>query len=121
MCNRVWAPALVLFSAALPAADAPRPAIFQAMRNNDLALIKSEIAAGAVNVRGERGATPLICAAACDGSWRIKSRAVKFQPYFQSGFPYDHDQWISTSGSAWATAALALGLPERPATVAALR
>jgi hypothetical protein len=40
-----------------------------------------------------------------------KSRAVKFQPYFQSGFPHDHDQWISSSAAAWASAALALGLP----------
>jgi hypothetical protein len=42
-----------------------------------------------------------------DGSWHVKSRAVKFQPYFQSGFPYDHDQWISASATAWATVALA--------------
>ncbi|HUK43436.1 MAG TPA: ankyrin repeat domain-containing protein [Candidatus Bathyarchaeia archaeon] len=42
-----------------------------------------------------------------DGSWHVKSRAVKFQPYFQSGFPYDHDQWISAAGTALATVALA--------------
>jgi len=42
-----------------------------------------------------------------DGSWHVKSRAVKFQPYFQSGFPYNHDQWISASGTALATVALA--------------
>ena len=42
-----------------------------------------------------------------DGSWHVKSRAVKFQPYFQSGFPYDHDQWISAAGTAWAAMALA--------------
>jgi N-acyl-D-amino-acid deacylase len=42
-----------------------------------------------------------------DGSWHVKSRAVKFQPYFQSGFPYDHDQWISASGTAVAAMALA--------------
>jgi ankyrin repeat protein len=45
-----------------------------------------------------------------DGSWHVKSRAVKFQPYFQSGFPYDHDQWISAAGTAWATVALANGI-----------
>ena len=32
-----------------------------------------------------------------DGSWYVRSRAPKFQPYFQSGFPFDHDQWISSS------------------------
>jgi ankyrin repeat protein len=42
-----------------------------------------------------------------DGSWHVKSRAPKFQPYFQSGFPHDHDQWISAAGTAWATVALA--------------
>ena len=42
-----------------------------------------------------------------DGSWHVKSRAVKFQPYFQSGFPYDHDQWISAAATSWATVALA--------------
>jgi hypothetical protein len=41
-----------------------------------------------------------------DGSWHVASRAVKFQPYFQSGFPHDHDQWISASATAWATMAL---------------
>ena len=41
-----------------------------------------------------------------DGSWYVRSRAPKFQPYFQSGFPFDHDQWISSAGTAWALAAL---------------
>jgi hypothetical protein len=41
-----------------------------------------------------------------DGSWFVKSRAMKIQPYFQSGFPYDHDQWISEIGTAWAVIAL---------------
>ena len=43
-----------------------------------------------------------------DGSWRVKSRAPKLQPYFQSGFPYDGDQWISAAGTAWAAIALTL-------------
>jgi hypothetical protein len=34
------------------------------------------------------------------------SRSFKFQPYFQSGFPYDHDQWISQAGTAMATIGL---------------
>jgi ankyrin repeat protein len=42
-----------------------------------------------------------------DGSWHVVSRAVKFQPYFQSGFPHDHDQWISAAGTAWAAMGLA--------------
>jgi hypothetical protein len=47
-----------------------------------------------------------------DGSWHVRSRAPKFQPYFQSGFPFDHDQWISSFATAWAVMALAPGLPE---------
>jgi ankyrin repeat protein len=45
-----------------------------------------------------------------DGSWHVVSRATKFQQYFQSGFPYEHDQWISTMGTGWAANALALSL-----------
>ena len=41
-----------------------------------------------------------------DGSWHVASRATKLQPYFQSGFPYDHDQWISAAATGWAVAAL---------------
>ena len=41
-----------------------------------------------------------------DGSWYVRSRAPKFQPYFQSGFPHDHDQWISSTGTSWAVRAL---------------
>lgn len=44
-----------------------------------------------------------------DGSWHVISRAPQFQPYFQSGFPYDHDQWISMAGTSWATMALGYG------------
>jgi hypothetical protein len=32
---------------------------------------------------------------------------VKLQPYFQSGFPFDHDQWISNAATAYAVMALA--------------
>jgi hypothetical protein len=45
-----------------------------------------------------------------DGSWFVKSRAVKFQPYFESGFPHAHDQWISAAATSWATAALATSI-----------
>jgi len=41
-----------------------------------------------------------------DGSWHVASRAPKFQPYFQSGFPHDHDQWISSMATGWAVMAL---------------
>jgi len=41
-----------------------------------------------------------------DGTWHVVTRALGFQPYFQSGFPYDHDQWISQAGTAMATIGL---------------
>jgi len=55
----------------------------------------------------QRGVRYLVNTQADDGSWYVRSRAPKFQPYFQSGFPYDHDQWISSTATAWATVALA--------------
>ncbi len=53
-----------------------------------------------------KGAAYLLRTQAADGSWHVVSRSVKFQPYFQGGFPYDHDQWISSMGTGWATMAL---------------
>jgi len=47
---------------------------------------------------------------AADGSWHVVSRATKFQQYFESGFPYAHDQWISTMATGWAANALALSI-----------
>lgn len=44
-----------------------------------------------------------------DGSWLIKSRSKPFQPYYETGFPHEKDQFISVTGSAWATTALILG------------
>ena len=42
-----------------------------------------------------------------DGSWRVESRAPKFQTFFQSGFPYAGDQWISAWATGWSAMALA--------------
>jgi hypothetical protein len=42
-----------------------------------------------------------------DGSWPVHSRSPKLQPYFQSAFPYDHNQWISAAATAYAVMALA--------------
>lgn len=41
-----------------------------------------------------------------DGSWYVRSRAPKIQPYFESGFPFAHDQWISAAATAWDILAL---------------
>ncbi|HET9402192.1 MAG TPA: hypothetical protein VFO34_14705, partial [Candidatus Acidoferrales bacterium] len=43
-----------------------------------------------------------------DGSWFVRSRAIPLQPYFESGFPHAHDQFVSAAGTNWATRALAM-------------
>ena len=45
-----------------------------------------------------------------DGTWFVKSRSKPFQPYYESGFPYEKDQFISITASGWATAALVLAV-----------
>jgi len=69
----------------------------------------------------QRGIAFLLRAQAEDGTWYVKSRAMKIQPYFESGFPYGDDQWISQSGTAWAAMALAVTEVPAPATPEALR
>jgi ankyrin repeat protein len=60
----------------------------------------------------QKGAKFLLGSQRADGTWYVRSRSPKFQPYFESGFPYGHDQWISSMATGWATAALATTLPE---------
>ena len=55
----------------------------------------------------QRGAQYLLSTQRSDGSWYVRSRSPKFQPYFEGGFPYGQDQWISSMATGWATAALA--------------
>ena len=56
----------------------------------------------------QKGMRYLLRTQAADGSWHVKTRALPLQPYFESGFPYGHDQWISAAGTSWASMALAL-------------
>ena len=41
-----------------------------------------------------------------DGSWFVRTRAAPIQPYFESGFPHGHDQFVSSAATCWATMAL---------------
>jgi squalene cyclase len=66
-----------------------------------------------------KGVDFLLRTQAADGSWYVASRSPKFQPYFEGGFPYGHDQWISQWGTGWAAIALAHALPEQRAAVQA--
>ena len=65
-----------------------------------------------------RGVKYLLNTQAADGSWHVKSRSIWIQPYFDSGFPYGQDQWISAAGTSWATMALSLTVDPRQSTSA---
>jgi hypothetical protein len=66
-----------------------------------------------------RGVDYLLSTQFPDGSWHVRSRSIKFQPYFESGFPFGHDQWISAAATAWAAQAIAFSI--QPATRASAR
>ena len=59
----------------------------------------------------KRASKYLLSTQHADGSWHVRSRSPKFQPFFESGFPYGHDQWISAMATGWAATAVAMGLP----------
>jgi hypothetical protein len=62
----------------------------------------------------QKGVKYLLRTQASDGTWHVRSRSIWVQPYFESGFPYGHDQWISAAGTAWATMALSVTVePQR--------
>jgi len=78
-----------------------------------------EVGIPATHAAYRKGVAFLLNTQLADGSWHVRSRAPKFQPYFQGGFPHDHDQWISMAGTAWATMAIAHSLEPPRKTVAA--
>ncbi|MGA2878649.1 MAG: ankyrin repeat domain-containing protein [Bryobacteraceae bacterium] len=72
-----------------------------------------------------RGANYLLKTQAKDGSWHVASRlhppAPVSPPYFETGHPYGHDQFISTMGESWAVIALAQALPAVKSKAPALK
>ena len=56
----------------------------------------------------QKGVQYLLRSQDADGSWHVKTRSIWVQPYFESGFPYGQDQFISAAGTAWATMALSM-------------
>ncbi len=66
---------------------------------------------GPTHAAYKKGVQYLLSTQRADGSWYVKSRAPKFQPFFDGGFPYGHDQWISSMATGWAATALAMALP----------
>ena len=58
----------------------------------------------------QAGLRYLLSTQAPDGTWHVKSRSLEFQPYFESGYPYGRDQWISAAGASYATLAIAAAI-----------
>jgi ankyrin repeat protein len=84
--------------------------------------------AGGVDVTDpgwQKGLHYLLSTQQTDGSWHVHTRmlspAAVSPPYIESGFPYGHDQYLSTDATCWAAMALMLALPEvaNPPTPAA--
>lgn len=67
---------------------------------------------GTDSLRYRAGVAYLLRTQLSDGTWYVKSRSKPFQPYYESGFPHGKDQFISVTGSAWATAAILPVLPD---------
>jgi ankyrin repeat protein len=65
----------------------------------------------ATDAHWRRGIAWLLKTQAADGSWHTATRlyppAPLSPPYFESGLPYGHDQFLSAQGGAWAVIALA--------------
>ena len=53
-----------------------------------------------------------------DGTWHVVTRADGFQPYYESGFPHEEDQFISMAASSWAVRALLLSVQPSEAPAA---
>src|SRR3954471_15329039 len=72
------------------------------------------------NAAWQRGISFLLKAQAADGTWRQKSRlfppAPLSPPYFDGGYPGEHDQFLSLSAASWAVMALCDALEPGAAT-----
>jgi len=46
-----------------------------------------------------------------DGSWLVKTRSYPTQPYFETGYPFGNNQFISAGAASWSALAIAYTLP----------
>ncbi|HKA87126.1 MAG TPA: ankyrin repeat domain-containing protein [Haliangiales bacterium] len=54
-----------------------------------------------------RAAAFLLADQRADGSWFVATRALPFQPFFDSGLPHGRSQYMSAAATSWAVLALA--------------
>ncbi len=86
------------------------------------ALVALQMAGLSVSDAGyQRGTAYLLKHQLADGTWYVPTRALGFQPYFETGYPHGVNQSISSAGSSWATMALLFSAepPAAPKTSAA--
>lgn len=80
-----------------------------------LVALKEGSGLAASDLAYQRGLRFLLSNQQPDGSWRVKSRlhppAPVSPPYFETGFPYQHDQFVSMMGTSWAAAACLHAIP----------
>jgi ankyrin repeat protein len=66
----------------------------------------------------QRGQRFLLSTQAGDGTWHVRSRLLSpadvSPPYFNVGFPYGKDAFLSYAGTSWAVMALLSALPASP-------
>jgi ankyrin repeat protein len=51
-----------------------------------------------------------------DGSWLVRTRAYPTQQYFETGYPFGNNQFISAGAASWSALAIAATLPDAPQT-----
>jgi ankyrin repeat protein len=78
-----------------------------------LSLFALHEAGGSVTGEPYRGGIAFLLASQYqDGAWFVQTRAFPSQIYFESGFPFGKNQWISAAGTGWAALAIAHTLPD---------
>jgi ankyrin repeat protein len=69
----------------------------------------------ASDAASRRGLTFLRSTQQADGTWHVRTRMLSpadvSPPYFTTGFPYQHDEYISYAATCWATMALLREVP----------
>lgn len=76
-----------------------------------LAALRDTAAAHTAEAAFQAGLRYLLITQLPDGTWHVRKRTRTIQPFYDSGFPHKHDQFISVSATAWATHVLAGSLP----------